>query len=73
MDVTTQAASGVNILFAWGPMGVCLVYFMVKDWVRGKKTDDINEKCVEAISDSTSAIESMTNAALLCNRNGSTK
>lgn len=73
MDVTTQAASGISDLFTYGPMGICLAYFMAKDWIRGKKTDDTNEKSIKAISDSTSAIESMTNAALLCNRNGSTK
>lgn len=73
MDDATQVATGISDLFTYGPMGICLAYFMVKDWIRGKKTDDINEKCVGAISDSTSAIESMTNAALLCNRNGSTK
>ncbi len=73
MDDVTQVASGISNLLTYGPMGICLAYFMVKDWVRGKKTDDINEKCVNAIAASTSAVESMTNAALLCNRNGSTK
>lgn len=48
-----------QMLTSYGALGVCCVYFMVKDWVRGKKTDEVIEKNTEAISEFTVALNTL--------------
>ncbi|MBR0596589.1 hypothetical protein [Sinanaerobacter chloroacetimidivorans] len=60
MDDVTQVATGLNQLLTYGPMGILLAYFMVKDWFRGKKSDDIIEKNTEVIKEFTVALNVLT-------------
>lgn len=57
MDDTTM--SMIQALTSYGALGVCCAYFMVKDWIRGKKTDDVIDKNTEAISEFTVALNTL--------------
>lgn len=45
-----------QMLTSYGALGICCVYFMVKDWVRAKKTDDVINKNTEALNAWTIAL-----------------
>jgi hypothetical protein len=58
--------SSVQMLTSYGALGVCTIYFMVKDWVKAKETDKV-------IADFRDVLAEFTAAAMLCNRNGAIK
>ena len=41
MDPTTgiDVTGTITGLTVYGPMGICLVYFMVKDWIKSSQTN----------------------------------
>jgi hypothetical protein len=51
--------SWIQALTSYGALGICCAYFMAKDWVRGKKTDDVIDKNTQAISEFTVALKTM--------------
>ena len=60
MDDVTQITSGLTQLLTYGPLGIVTAYFMVKDWFRGKKSDEIIEKNTEVIKEFTVALNVLT-------------
>lgn len=52
--------NSVQLLTSYGALGICTLYFMAKDWIRGKKTDEIIEKNTEVIKDFTVALNVLT-------------
>lgn len=54
-------------LVVYGPIGICCVYFMFKDWVKSKETDKVIEANTSAMKEFTVAIN------LAMNGNGGTK
>lgn len=55
--------SAAQIMMSYGAMGVCTAYFMAKDWIKAKETDEVIKEFQEALKEFTAA-------ALMCNRNG---
>lgn len=49
--------NSMSLLTSYGALGICTVYFMVKDWTRGKKTDEVIQENTTAIKDFTVAMK----------------
>lgn len=50
MDPAVDVSNLFQSLVVYGPMGICLVYFMVKDWIRGQAQSEQNEKIADALT-----------------------
>ena len=50
MDPAVDVTNLFQSLVVYGPMGICLVYFMVKDWMRGQAQIDVMEKVADSLS-----------------------
>lgn len=61
MDPTTDVGSLFQGLVVYGPMGICLVYFMVKDWTKSSKMNDQMANIADALTKVATIIET-------CNR-----
>lgn len=55
-----QMVTAISTIASYGALGACTIYFMVKDWFRGKKTDEIIEKNTDVIKDFTVALNVLT-------------
>lgn len=62
MDATLQLPDIATMLASYGAMGICLVYFIVKDWKFTQTTNDIQEKIVVSLEKVAASMD-------MCNRN----
>ena len=60
MDEITMNA--MQLLTSYGALGICCLYFMVKDWTRSKdkKALEVIERNTEVIKDFTVALNVLT-------------
>jgi len=63
MDPTTEVTGLFDGLVVYGPMGICLVYFMVKDWIKNSKQNEL-------MASVAVALEKVASAMNMCNKNG---
>ncbi len=59
----SQVPDMTNYLIGQGAMGVCLAYFMVKDWIKSSKQNEL-------LSSVAVALEKVAVAMNMCNKNG---